>query len=83
MKLQEIADHICNHLQRFEADPVINPTNEHGTKPYYWACAVARGPKIFVTYVSYQGPSSLSKAEALQYLEWLDAGNIGEHYRLR
>jgi len=81
MKLAEIAQGITAHLKRFEADPIINKMNEkYKTSPFYWPSACDSGPRIFVSYVSYQGHSSLKKAEALSYLEWLDAGNVGRHY---
>ena len=84
MKLAEIAERINKHLKRFEADPKINyydiPRGEFGTlRPYYHAGAFAAGPRIKIKTISYQCGSSIKKDEALKYLEWLDAGNIGDY----
>ena len=91
MKMKEIAERINAHLKRFEADPEINTeityhSNRTGKQEsaghrfYYAGAYYHRGPKVSVTYISYQGHSNLSKDEALRYLEWLDAGNVGRHY---
>lgn len=86
MKLTEIAKRIDTHLKRFEADPKINsyPAGsyqaEHGLRRFYNAGAVRRSNRISVWSISYQGASSLTKAEAAAYLAWLDAGNVGLHY---
>lgn len=77
---KELAEKINAHLKRFEADKTINATSRtYGTRPYYCAGANAT-TRVWVWYVSYQGQSSLTKAEAKKYLEWLDAGNVGKHY---
>lgn len=90
--LREIADRIDAHLRRFERDPSINKTptftsykdgkQHQGVKPYYCAGAhvPARSARVHVRYVSFQGVSLLPRAEAEQYLAWLDAGNVGTHY---
>jgi len=81
--LAELAECINRHLKRFEADPVINaPDPRRGdTRPFFYAWASYRvGSKMSVQYISYQGASKLSKAEATEYLAWLDAGNVGRHY---
>lgn len=85
MKLSEIASRIDIHLRRFERDPNINVRPKHKeyrTLPYYGARAFYSGSRVFVCYVSYQGDTSLTKAEAQRYLAWLDAGNIGKHFGL-
>lgn len=85
MKLTEIAARINAHLERFEANPTINPVREHNrlrTKDYHMAGAAASGSRLFVTFISYQGSNSLTKARALAYLEWLDAGNVGTIYEM-
>lgn len=86
-KLAEIAERISVHLKRFESDTGDINRDEHGhgvngrgLRPYYLAQAVAVGSRVFVQYISYQGHSSLKKNEALAYLEWLDAGNVGRHF---
>jgi len=80
MKLNEIAKRITEHLKRFESDPVINPVGTGLRRVYYNAYASDAGSKIRIKYVSYQGGTCLSKSDALEYLAWLDAGNIGTHY---
>ena len=80
-KLKEIAWRIDAHLKRMAADPVFNAANPtYGTRPLWWPSAFASGSRVFVRYVSYHGDWSLRKAEALAYLDWLDAGNTGTHY---
>ncbi len=91
---KEIAARITKHLHRFETDPVINAkraynkdakrwehtTDGTGVGLYYRACAMhAHGQKVAITYVTYQGSQKLTREEALAYLAWLDAGNIGTH----
>lgn len=84
MKLDEIAAKIGAHLKRMEADPEINRRIRNSHLALYWnARCVASGPKVFVSYVSFQGSSSLTKNEALKYLSWLDAGNNGTHWRMK
>lgn len=83
-KLSEIADLISAHLTRFENDKRVN-VNAHDPKyprPYYYAGARApRGARyVYVTYVSFQGTSKLTREQAEAYLAWLDAGNVGTHY---
>lgn len=84
MTFTEIADRINDYLHRFETDPVINAPRDGkpgGLVPYWHAHArYTRGPKMYVQYISYQGDSKLSKDEAIAYLAWLDAGNVGRHF---
>jgi len=83
MKLDEIAQRIAAHLQRFEHDPVINIKDAiYKIKPYYWTRCRRAGSRIMVTYLTFQGSSSLTKEEALRYLEWLDQGNVGKHFKI-
>lgn len=82
--LAEIARRIDAHLKRFEADPVINaPDPVYRTKPYYCAGAQsgAGAKRVLVYYVTYQGGRRLTRAEAETYLAWLDAGNVGRHWK--
>jgi hypothetical protein len=80
--LREIAEAINVHLKRFEANPAVNiPRND--LHPYYRAGSWYPGAgKVSVMYVSYQGPTKMTRAEAEQYLAWLDAGNAGKHYQI-
>ena len=80
MTLAEIAKRITEHLKVFESDPTINAVNRSGSRPYYNAFARPAGSRVAVVYVSYQSRTCLTKTEALRYLEWLDAGNVGKHW---
>ena len=79
LTLTELASRIAAHLKRFERDPEINEQRGHG-RPYYHAGAYRGGSRVMVSYVTYQGRSSLKRDEAERYLAWLDAGNVGRHY---
>ena len=82
MKLQEIANRIKDHLKRFESDKTINAVKDgRDIPPYYNAWATSAGRYVRIVYVSFQGATNLSKAEAETYLQWLEAGNIGKHYK--
>lgn len=81
MKLDEIAKRISQHLRRFERDPKINTVDARsGLKSYYFAGAGRAGPRLSISYVNYQGSTTITKEDALEYLAWLDAGNVGRHY---
>ena len=77
-KLAEIADRIHTHLKRMETEQG-RPMKMERTK-FYRAVAYPTGSKVGVSYISFQHVTMLTKAEALAYLEWLDAGNAGKHY---
>lgn len=84
LKLAEIAKRISHHLDRFESDDLINTRVGRGnqvTKTFYNAGAFDSGRCVRVVYVSYQGSTALSKQDALTYLQWLDAGNVGKHWK--
>jgi hypothetical protein len=86
LKLWEIAVRIQKHLKRFEKDPKINTFgNSYQTAaPYHWPTASASGNRIIVKEVSYHTTgSSLTKAEATDYLAWLDEGNVGQVWKWR
>lgn len=92
MKLDEIAKRIAAHLRRFERDPEINRKRKYdeaakrwvdhqgGLGSYWHASAQRAGSRVAVVYVSYQGATNLTRGEALAYLAWLDAGNVGTHW---
>lgn len=87
--MKELATRIDAHLKRFEKNPVINAerfyvhpgTGEKTSSghPYYRAGAVASGRWIYVTYIAYQEHPHISKDEAIKYLAWLDASNVGRY----
>ena len=82
LKLGEVAAQILLHLKRLEADKEWNaPTAERGGRHKFWSvkCYQA-GARVFVTYVSYQGASSLKKDDAIRYLAALDGGFKGKHW---
>ena len=80
-KLAEIAERIAAHLRRFEASPAINaPRDGRRINAYHNPSAFVRGSRIGVGYVSFQSETCLTKPEALAYLAWLDAGNVGRHF---
>jgi hypothetical protein len=83
MKLQEVADRIRGHLKRIESDSALNRVNDRGYELLWCSGVSASGARVFVTYVSYQGQSSLTKAEALFYLGMLDAGFVGRHFEAK
>lgn len=93
--LTEIAAGIDWHLRRLEADPVFNRRRVfdkarggwvdatapgEGVPSLYDAWARVSGNRIRVLYISYQGSSTLTRAEAETYLAWLDAGGQGRHF---
>lgn len=81
MTLKEVAVGIDKHLKRFEADPEINKVRPPKTiSPFYQAGAWSSGRYVGVRYVAFQGHTSLTKQEAMDYLGWLDGGHVGKHY---
>jgi hypothetical protein len=83
--LEKLAARIDVHLKRIESDPVTNPPlggKEGAARPFYKAGSYRGGRFVYVRYVSYQGSHSLTKAEAEAYAAWLDAGNVGTHWRV-
>lgn len=83
-KLKEVADRINEYLKRFAEDPTINvrPT-PNMTPPYHRPlCVYWGGARVRLKYVSYHGEFNLTKAEAVAYLQWLDAGNVGKHFQV-
>lgn len=87
MKLAAIAARLQDHLSRFEGDAAIATSSYLDARGvlrrltrYFNACAYVAGSRIAVVYISYQGRSTLTRSEALAYLAWLDAGNVGSHY---
>jgi hypothetical protein len=68
VKLREIAARIQAHLERFNASAttrarhLIAPSNRY----------------VYVTYIEPVKEWRLGNDTALAYLEWLDAGNVGD-----
>lgn len=80
-KLEEIATRITVHLKRFEADPKINKPKKR-LSPYFYARAFSVRSRLGVIYVDFQPASYLTKANALEYLAWLDEGHVGKHFHV-
>lgn len=83
LTLEEIASRINTYLQRFAKDPVINALTDTDTRQYYYPSVVRTGRYVRIRYVSYHGVSSLTHEEAERYLTWLDAGNVGKHFKMK
>ena len=49
-------------------------------KPLFLAGAHSTGKRVAITYISYQGPSKLTKAQAQAYLRYLDQGGTRRHH---
>ena len=77
LTLGEIADQINAHLQRLEANAECGKHWDEAGASY------EGGRYMLVRYVRLHGEASLTKDEALAYLEWLEAGNEGRHYEQR
>jgi hypothetical protein len=85
-ELTPIAERIRAHLQRFEADPVINAPQPQGgmmLTPFYNASAYAERKNVHVQYILTHGHTRLSGEEAVRYLQWLDDGGIGSHRQMQ
>lgn len=80
MTLTQVAAAIDAHLRRFEADPAINVVQRTGQKRFFRAGAVQSGRFVYVTYISYQRQSHLTRTEAMRYLRALDRGYTGKHH---
>jgi hypothetical protein len=82
--LAVIAERIAAHLWQFEADPVLRETqNISGPRVrlYHQPFAKAAGGRVRIGYVSYHHDDvCIYKGQALAYLAWLDAGNVGRHW---
>jgi hypothetical protein len=79
MKLTEIAKRIHTHLRAIEESPIRNPPDVQGYCQFYKSSATRQGAYVFVVYKEVQGATSMTKAEALAYLQWLDQGYTGTH----
>ncbi len=83
--LAELAYEINKHLTRIEADPKLNKVRKRGgmtQQLLYSAGAGSRGNRVFVTYVSYQGTTGLTREDAEKYLAALDAGKVARHFEV-
>lgn len=80
MKLAQLADRIHAHLKRLESDDTVNVSRDGKRKLFWCSGARASGNRVFCTYVSYQGKTSLTRDEATRYLAKLDAGVVGRHF---
>lgn len=85
MRLRDIAAKINEYLKKFEADPRINKPPKDVQRmrlhPYFGAQAFPNGRFVGVTFICYHGHHNLNRAEAEQYLAWLEQGGIGNLYK--
>lgn len=74
MTCEQIANKIFVYLKKFEQEEnkAINVY-----QPNVWGTT-----KVNIRYVDYYTYDTLTKKEALEYLEWLEKGNIGTHWDL-
>lgn len=80
---KDIAARINAHLKRFEADPAINyAQSDRSLKPYFQTNVWSSSRWVLISYVSFQGHSSLSRLDAERYLRALDTGYVGKHFGL-
>jgi hypothetical protein len=76
LSMGELADWIDLYLNLAENDPKINkPYSDKHKHNRLWnsGAVYTAGPKISIVYISFQGYSNVSKAEAEIYLEKLEA----------
>jgi hypothetical protein len=71
MTCEQIANKIYKYLKKFESSP-IKGMNIYC--PNVWGTT-----KVNIRYVDYHTFDALTKQEALNYLAWLEKGNIGTH----
>lgn len=79
MTTTEIAAKLNEHLKRWADDE--NPNLVTSRRRFWRPGAYRAGAYVRVTYISYQGETSLRKHEAAQYLEWIEEGNVGKHWQ--
>lgn len=84
--LKEVAERIDAHLTRLELEQRAVAAakrkvdgQDHSLEHWSHARAWVAGSRVQVTYISFQGHSNLTRAEALHYLAALDAGYDRAH----
>lgn len=82
LKLKDIAARISAHLRRLEANKDTNPVIHGGSHKFFHPGAWQGSKYVRVSYVTYQGAVSLTRAGAERYLAALDAGFCKTHYEL-
>ncbi len=81
MHRADVAMRISQHLNRIEADPVLNETDkDYGTRSFYFAHCSNSGRKYSICYVSYQGSHTFDDEKVCDYLASLENGYGGRHY---
>lgn len=89
--LKALAARINAHLQRMERDPKINveiSRDPHtpkgmGLHRFYGAGAWYIGGRyVSVTYVRYQGSTTMTREQAEIYIAALDAGSTDRHFEV-
>jgi hypothetical protein len=81
---REIAARIDAHLKRFEADPKINTLRDEIAATYCDSSVDGNNRNVRIRYRNTSSRMySISKSQALAYLAWLDAGNVGKHWGMK
>lgn len=81
LTLTEIGKRIRYHLKNLEDDREWNARDpKYGTVHLWNSNAYRAGRYVNVTYISYQGTTSLPRDKAEAYLEGLDGGFKGRHF---
>lgn len=89
LKLTTIAKRITSAMKKLEADDEWNRGEgedlaaEPRRKLYKPTARRGQRSAILISHVSFQGPISYPKAEAVAYLEWLEAGNKGTMFEFK
>lgn len=81
-KLKDLAARIQAHFTRFEKDPKINIRKNGGLLPFFCPRSWAGGKFVYVKYITFQCDHPLTRAEAVEYLARLDAGEQIKHFDL-
>lgn len=74
MTLEELAERINAHLQKFPRDRFPGARAAASLTGLGW------GERVRVVYDNRDRSHPLTKDEAQRYLAWLDAGNVGTHF---
>lgn len=78
-----VVDRIQTHLFEMENDRYNNSASGlFRRRPLYNPSIGSYGLNFVIKYHAKQKGYRLTNTEALAYLAWLDAGNIGQHYHM-
>jgi hypothetical protein len=77
MNAGQVAEMVYHHLKRLEG---LGLKSSGGGARFYMANAYEERGRVKVVYISYQGETALTLAEARDYLKGLEAGFQGRHF---